>query len=408
MWIGRATRVAAFVLGLALLGPTAAPASFPGPNGPIYFTATAPGATDTDVWATDPAGGSPVNLTDLPGGAGSGRDPTASGDGSLIAFAVGPPGDSEVWTMAADGSSAHPITAPNGAVDDQPALSRGGGRIAFRTTRAGDEDIWTMAVDGSGAEPLLNQPGADREPQFAADGSVVVSSSELGGDLDIAAFPATGGPYAEITDPPTGDPRQAPQSVTYYSDADESAPAIKPDLSRVAYTIDAGGHSDIEDVFFNGTDFLPIAANPAISEFQPSFSPDGTKLVYGSSFGLMVAASGGANPTTLATGSAVAPVDPEWAVGESPDSSAPQTTISKRPANRGKRRKARYRVEASEPQSTFECKLDRRPFKPCSSPRKLKRLKPGRHRFKVRATDGAGNTDPSPARDRFRVVKPPA
>jgi hypothetical protein len=40
----------------------------------------------------------------------------------------------------------------------------------------------------------------------------------------------------------------------------------------------------------------------------------------------------------------------------------------------------------------------------CSSPFKVKRLDPGKHKFRVRATDAAGNTDSTPAVDRFKVV----
>ncbi len=45
-----------------------------------------------------------------------------------------------------------------------------------------------------------------------------------------------------------------------------------------------------------------------------------------------------------------------------------------------------------------------RPFAACASPRPVTRLTDGRHEFRVRATDAAGNVDPSAARDRFRVL----
>lgn len=40
---------------------------------------------------------------------------------------------------------------------------------------------------------------------------------------------------------------------------------------------------------------------------------------------------------------------------------------------------------------TFECHLEKKKFSPCSSPMKLKKLKPGRHNFTVRAIDASGN-----------------
>ncbi len=47
--------------------------------------------------------------------------------------------------------------------------------------------------------------------------------------------------------------------------------------------------------------------------------------------------------------------------------------------------------------------LDKKPWKSCSSPTKMKRLDEGKHKFKVRATDAAGNTG-NPAKDKFRVL----
>jgi subtilisin-like proprotein convertase family protein len=87
------------------------------------------------------------------------------------------------------------------------------------------------------------------------------------------------------------------------------------------------------------------------------------------------------------------------------DAAAPETTIDKGPNRKTERRTARFRFSSSEPGSTFECKLDRRKFKPCSSARRLKRLRPGRHRFAVRAIDAAGNVDPTPAKHRWRVLR---
>ena len=66
--------------------------------------------------------------------------------------------------------------------------------------------------------------------------------------------------------------------------------------------------------------------------------------------------------------------------------------------------KLKFKFTSDEPGSTFECKVDKKRFKPCTSPRKVKRLDDGKHKFKVIATDAAGNVDPSAAKDKWRVV----
>jgi len=44
-----------------------------------------------------------------------------------------------------------------------------------------------------------------------------------------------------------------------------------------------------------------------------------------------------------------------------------------------------------EPGAIFQCRLDRSKLKPCTSPKKYKRLEPGKHTFSVGAVDAAGN-----------------
>ena len=86
------------------------------------------------------------------------------------------------------------------------------------------------------------------------------------------------------------------------------------------------------------------------------------------------------------------------------DMTRPNTTITRAAPDRSTDRKVELRFASSETNSTFECKLDTKQFRPCSSPKRLKDLKPGRHTFQVRATDAALNTDPTPAEDKFAVV----
>jgi hypothetical protein len=90
---------------------------------------------------------------------------------------------------------------------------------------------------------------------------------------------------------------------------------------------------------------------------------------------------------------------------ETPDTDPPETEITKGAPNKTDKNKVKFKFTSSEPNSTFECKVDKKPYKPCTSPKKVKRLDDGKHKFKVIATDEAGNSDPSAAKDKFKVVE---
>jgi hypothetical protein len=90
-------------------------------------------------------------------------------------------------------------------------------------------------------------------------------------------------------------------------------------------------------------------------------------------------------------------------VGAEPgDRTPPRTRIVSGPARVGFKRRATFRFASSEGQSSFRCKLDRKRWRGCRSPRTV-RVKPGKHLFKVRAIDRFGNADPTPARFGWRV-----
>jgi len=70
---------------------------------------------------------------------------------------------------------------------------------------------------------------------------------------------------------------------------------------------------------------------------------------------------------------------------------------------RAKSLKVAFVFRASEPKASFRCRIDKRPFVACRSPKKFS-VRPGRHRFEVYAVDAVGNVEPTPARRIFRVL----
>ena len=114
-------------------------------------------------------------------------------------------------------------------------------------------------------------------------------------------------------------------------------------------------------------------------------------------------ATGGGTLCGVAVDSLSSPPAPPAPPGSSRDTAPPQTKIAKGPGKALAKGKARFAFGSSEAGSTFLCKLDRRKPKSCRSPKTYSGLKPGKHVFRVWATDAAGNKDPTPAKRAFRI-----
>ena len=84
------------------------------------------------------------------------------------------------------------------------------------------------------------------------------------------------------------------------------------------------------------------------------------------------------------------------------DTTAPDTTITRRPTYRHPRH-SRFKVVSSEAGATFRCRLDGGPAKPCGPKIDYVGLKKGKHTLLVFAVDAAGNADATPASATWRV-----
>ena len=93
------------------------------------------------------------------------------------------------------------------------------------------------------------------------------------------------------------------------------------------------------------------------------------------------------------------PTEPAPEPGPTPpaDTTAPETTIDGGASGTTTSTSASFQFSASESGSSFQCKLDSGSWAGCSSPKGYSALAVGAHSFAVKATDGAGNTDASPA-----------
>jgi Ca2+-binding RTX toxin-like protein len=213
------------------------------------------------------------------------------------------------------------------------------------TLLSGIEDIegtslGDVMVGDAGANQLLGRPGPD------------TYHSGEGSDLILAN---SGAPLSDGTPSPDPDP-----------------------------TIDCGPGFDtaLIDRPENGPDAAPVDCESVEERDPNSFRPPDTPP----------------NPAPEALVSSQPP--------QAQDRTPPATRIAHRPAKvvtaRGRRRSVVFSFAADERGVRFRCRLDRKPFAACRSPRSY-RVGLGGHTFRVFAIDAAGNRDPSPALFAFRV-----
>jgi peptidoglycan/xylan/chitin deacetylase (PgdA/CDA1 family) len=87
------------------------------------------------------------------------------------------------------------------------------------------------------------------------------------------------------------------------------------------------------------------------------------------------------------------PATRTWTV----DATAPDTSITSGPSGAVNSSSASFAFSASQPGASFECKLDAGAWGACTSPKAYSLLSSGSHTFSVRAKDGLGNVDATPA-----------
>jgi len=142
--------------------------------------------------------------------------------------------------------------------------------------------------------------------------------------------------------------------------------------------------SSIDNINFpsgKGTPFIQSSSDTTIN------NPTSTKQNLTSATGLLVIAGDDHSHNYLHNRIDLGPAD----------TTPPDTVIDSGPSGTESSTSATFAFHSTEANSSFQCKLDSASFAPCSSPTTYSGLANGSHAFQVKATDLAGNTDPTPA-----------
>ena len=330
---------------------------------------------DTDTGILDPAGciddndSGADNCAQTTNGLDGARSVAVSPDGESVYVVSGP--DDAIVRLSRDPQTGR--ISPQGCIDDADS-----GVDACSQTADGLDGARSVVVSPDGDSVYVGSQVADAVVRFDR----VPASGALSFEGCIEDDETGAGVCDEITDglDEVFSLTVSPDGLSLYAAAlaDDAVTRFSRDPGSGALT--AGGCIDDND------------------------APEGPDECAGSADGLngAIGVASSAGTTSLY---AVSVYDEAvlWFVRE--DAAPPDTMIVHRPKSKTKKRRARFAFTSSEPFSSFECKLDKRGFKPCASPRSYGRqlLKPGKHSFRVRALDEPGNTDPTPARARWKI-----
>ena len=281
----------AAVAAAVFLSASAVVAQVTSVNGQIAFEVcefnSPPGELTCDIWVMNPDGSEPTNLTNTP--LLNEMWPAWSPDGTRIAYVEGSNFDYTIQVMNADGSGQAPIVAEP-SYQFGPSWSADGTQIAFTRMVPGQVitdqfDIFVANTDGSGETNITNSDFDELDAAWSPDGAKIAFagvrfenwSGGEGAQWEIVLVDPDGSGEQILTTGEAGSPRATMLE-------EDRAPAWSPDSVLLVYQTQSVDPCcppwQLEKVDRDGTDIRLLSDNPEWNDLSPSFSPDGTLVVF--------------------------------------------------------------------------------------------------------------------------------
>ena len=276
------------------------------PQAQIAFTSTRDGNFHghRNIYVMDSDGGNQRRVINKPFRSFNNWDPAWSPDGKRIAFVSERAKIWEIYMMDADGKNLRGLTNNHFAAKN-PSWSPDGKHIAFASSRDGDLEIYVMDADGDNQRNLTNSPHLEWYPSWSPDGKRIAFTSNGEGGLAIK----DGNLEIYVMDADGGNPRNLTNNRRH-----DREPSWSPDGKRIVYTSSRDRNAEIYVMNADGGNRQNLTNNP-FSDREPSWSPDGKRIVFVSNrdgnFEIYVMDADGANPRNL-TNDPHDDTDPAW------------------------------------------------------------------------------------------------
>jgi Tol biopolymer transport system component len=240
-----------------------ADAAFPGRNGRIAFVRGIHPTSRPVIFTMRPNGSDERRLT-------GGTSPKYSANGRRIVYAAHRDGDSEIFTIRANGTHRHQLTENSGVDDIDPAFSPSGRQIVFSRNLGGYE-IFKMRSDGTHQRQLTHDsPGRGVVgATFAPSGRQIAYV-----ERDFRPYPDN---YAVFHMRPDGTHRR----LIVLGNNPDYSPYGRHFVADVIDHI--GTYEDGEDLFKvepNGSGRVSLTSTPETLDIDPAFSPNARWVVW--------------------------------------------------------------------------------------------------------------------------------
>lgn len=203
-------------------------------------------------------------------------DPCISHDGSRLVFASTRHRETaDIYTQLVGSRVVTQLTS-DAADDVMPALSPDGTRIAFSSNRSGDWDLYIMPVTGGQAVQVTADAAPDLHATWSPDGTHLVFSrlGEISGKWEMWVVDAAN-PSALSFIGYGLFPSWAPIGGTGAGGADRIMFQLSRERGDRAFSIWVLDYAEGRTA-----NLTELAASPTMAYINPSWSPDGRRIVY--------------------------------------------------------------------------------------------------------------------------------